>query len=80
MTMKVKTSEPLTIAELINFTGRDALMNTTEGKCRIMNASPNQIIEVNKVLWNSKQNISWGLKEVKGKSYSYLAYKCEVIE
>lgn len=79
-TMKVKTAEPLTMTQIIMLTGRDALIEIDGYKCRIMNASPGQIIEVNRVVWNSKQNIQWGLREVKGKPYKFLAYKCGVIE
>lgn len=80
LTMKVKTTDPLTIAEIVSLTGKDALIILDGYKCRIMNASPGQIIEVNRVVWNSKQNIQWGLREVKCKPYKFLAYKCEVIE
>lgn len=79
-TMKVKTAEPLTFEEIFSLTGKDALITLDGYKCRIMNASPGQIIDVNRVVWNSKQNIQWGLREVKGKPYKFLAFKCEVIE
>ena len=79
-TMKVKTAEPLTMKQIIMLTGRDALIEIDGYKCRIMNASPGQIINVNKVVSNSKTQIKWGLREVKEKPYKYLAYKCEVIE
>ena len=78
--MKVRTTEPLTIEEIFSLTGKDALITLDGYKCRIMNASPGQIIDVNRVVWNSKQNIQWGLREVKGKPYKFLAFKCEVIE
>ena len=80
LTMKVRTTEPLTFEEIFSLTGKDALITLDGYKCRIMNASPGQIIDVNRVIWNSKQNIQWGLREVKGKPYKFLAFKCEVIE
>lgn len=80
LTMKVRTTEPLTFEEIFSLTGKDALITLDGYKCRIMNASPGQIIDVNRVVWSSKQNIQWGLREVKGKPYKFLAFKCEVIE
>lgn len=80
LTMKVRTTEPLTLEEIVSLTGKDALMTLDGYRCRIMNASPGQIIDVNRVVWTSKQNIQWGLREVKGKPYKFLAFKCEVIE
>ena len=79
-TMKVKTVKPLTMIEILELTGKDALITIDGYKCRIMNASPGQIIDVNRLAWDSKQNIQWGLREVKDKPYKFLAYKCEVIE
>lgn len=80
LTMKVRTTEPLTMEEILNLTGKDALMTLDGYRCRIMNVSPGQVIDVNRVVWTSKQNIQWGLREVKGKPYKFLAFKCEVIE
>lgn len=80
LTMKVRTTEPLTFEEIFSLTGKDALITLDGYKCRIMNASPGQIVDVNRVVWSSKQNIQWGLREVKGKPYRFLAFKCEVIE
>ena len=79
-TMKVKTVKPLTMSEIILLTGKDAIITLDGYKCRIMNTSPNQIIEVDKVVWNSDTNLQFGLREVKGKPYKYLAFRCEVIE
>lgn len=80
MTMKVRTVEPLTYEEMLELTGKDATITIGGYKCRIMNASPNQIIDVNKVVWNSSTNLQFGLREVKGKPYEFLAFRCEVIE
>ena len=79
-TMKVKTMEPLKMTEIIALTGKDALITLDGCKCRIMNASPGQIIDVNRVVWNSKTKLQFGLREVKGKPYKFLAFRCEVIE
>lgn len=80
MTMKVKTVEPLTYEEMFELTGKDVAITLDGYKCRIMNASPGQIIEVNKVVWSSRTNVQFGLREVKGKPYKFLAFRCEVIE
>lgn len=80
MTMKVKTVEPLTLAEIVEITGRDSLIKLDGHKCRIMNATPGQIIDVNRVIWDSSTNLQFGLREVKGKPYKFLAFRCEVIE
>ena len=80
LTMKVRTTEPLTFEEIFSLTGKDALITLDGYRCRIMNASPGQIVDVNRVVWSSKQNIQWGLREVKGKPYKFLAFRCEVIE
>lgn len=78
--MEVRTTEPLTFEEIFSLTGKDALITLDGYRCRIMNASPGQIVDVNRVVWSSKQNIQWGLREVKGKPYKFLAFRCEVIE
>ena len=80
LTMKVKTLEPLTLEEMFELTGKDALITLDGYKCRIMNASPGQIIDVNRVVWSSKTKLQFGLREVKGKPYKFLAFRCEVIE
>ena len=79
-TMKVKTATPLTMPEIIELTGGDAIITLDGYKCRIMNASAGQIIDVNKVAWNSQTDLQFGLREVKGKPYKFLAFRCEVIE
>lgn len=79
-TMKVKTTEPLTMAEIVALTGKDAIHTIAGYRCRIMNVSSGQIIDVNRVVYVSDENINWGLREIKSKSYQYLAYKCEVVE
>lgn len=79
-TMKVRTVEPLTMCEIILLTGKDAIIILDGYKCRIMNASPGQIIDVNKVVWSSKTDLQFGLRKVNGKPYDFLAFRCEVIE
>ncbi len=79
-TMRVRTTEPLTMSEIVELTGKDALITLDGYKCRIINTSPGQIIDVNRVVWNSKTKLHFGLREVKGKPYKFLAFRCEVIE
>ena len=78
--MKVRTTEPLTMAEIVALTGKDALITLDGYKCRIMNASPGQVIDVNRIVWSLKTKLQFGLREVKGKPYKFLAFRCEVIE
>ena len=61
LTMKVKTLEPLTLEEMFELTGKDALITLDGYKCRIMNASPGQIIDVNRVVWSSKIKLQFVL-------------------
>lgn len=68
-TMKVKTAEPLTMAQIIMLTGRDALIEIDGYKCRIINASPGQEIEVDMVC------NGWGLRRVNKPKYEYLAMR-----
>lgn len=67
--MKAITAEPLTMAEILALTGRDAL-HTIEGhKCRIMNTSAGQEIEVDMIC------NGWGLRRVDKPKYEYLAMR-----
>ena len=67
--MKAITAEPLTMAEIMTLTGKDALYTIDGYKCRIMNTSAGQEIEVDMV-YNG-----WGLRRVNKPKYEYLAMR-----
>lgn len=67
--MKAITVEPLTMAEIMALTGRDALCTIDGYKCRIMNTSAGQEIEVDMVC------NGWGLRRVNKPKYEYLAMR-----
>ena len=74
--MTVTTKEPLSICELINLTGKDALYAIDGDVVRIMSLSAGQSVEVEKVAHAG--GFKWGLKPVvEGKKYRYLAFLCE---
>lgn len=69
--MKVVTAQPMTVVDVFSFTGGDATCNMNGDKVRIMNMSPRQEIEVERVVeYKGKR---FGLKPVPNKPYQYLA-------
>ena len=74
--MTVITTDPLSLLEVVELTGRrDALYNIKGDRTRIMSCSPNQKLEVEKVVFDDKSGRWWGLKRLtsKNKSYDYLS-------
>ncbi len=72
--MTVVTAKPLTFMQMFNITRRDALYITPYGKARIMNASPDQEINVDQTL--EQDGYKWGLRKVApNKKYDYLAMR-----
>ena len=72
--MKVITAEPLSIIEMIEITGRDALCNLEGNKVRIMNFARDHEVECCKVIESHEKR--WGLRKANnGKgSYDYIAF------
>lgn len=67
--MKAITDKPLTISEMVLLTGKDALHTIDGYKCRIINTSAGQEIEVDMIC------NGWGLRRVNKPEYEYLAMK-----
>lgn len=73
--MKAMTVEPMTVAQICMYTGKDALYDFNGYKARIMNASKGQMIDIDVMMFMDKK--WWGLRKLKdttGKSYQYLAF------
>lgn len=75
--MKVITAKPLTMDEMIDITGKDALMNLNGFKCRYMMISEGQEIDVNLTYYDPDTRLAFGLREAKqpNKKYDYLAFR-----
>ena len=73
--MKITTSQPLDLSELIMLTKKDACTVMEGNKVRILSASAGQEIEVEKVVeW---KGYKWGLRPITPQPrYDYMAYKC----
>ena len=72
--MTAITEKPLTFMQMFQITRRDALYITPYGKARIMNASPDQEINVDRVI--EQDGYRWGLRKVApNKKYDYLAMR-----
>ena len=75
--MLVTTAKPLTMIEMINITGKDALMNLNGFKCRYMMFSEGQELEVPYTYYDPETKLAFGLRPVNkpnGK-YDYLAFR-----
>lgn len=73
--MKVITETPYNMTELVKICNSRGLYDSDIGLVRILNASPDQEIEVDFTLYESDKKRYWGVKPVKGKSYGFLAYR-----
>ena len=74
--MKVTTANPLTMAEIIQLTGKDALYQIGKSTCRIMNASPGQEIDVSSICYEPSGR-KWGLRKVDSQQYKFLAFRIQ---
>ena len=75
--MKVVTAEPLEMWEWAMLTDKKGILDLNGWKCRVMNASPGQEIEVHLTYYDPSNKLAWGLREVKNKEYQYLAMRIE---
>ena len=76
--MTVITTDPLSLLEVVELTGRDALYNIKGDRTRIMSYSPNQKLEVEKVVFDDKSGRWWGLKRSTSNNKSYDFLSCLV--
>ena len=77
--VKVISTEPMSLEEIVDYTGRDAFANICGYPCRIMSVSPGQTIEVDKVVREFDTNRTWGLRRIpEGKTYQYTAFLCSL--
>ena len=70
----LQTGKPLELWEIVDLTGKDALADMDGRKCRIMNYSEGQSIEVDdSLMWGGH---FWGLKRVAPRDgrYDYFAF------
>lgn len=75
--MTVISAEPLDMAALVLVTGKDALATIGGYRCRIMNYSKGQELEVETVV--SSNGYRWGLKRLPYENgrYTHIAFVCE---
>ena len=73
---KVISTKPLSLEEIVDYTGNDACANIGGYKCRIMNVSPGQKLDVDKVV-TTDDGKTWGLKSISdNRRYQYMAFLC----
>ena len=68
------SGEPLSVDQVFNLTGYDAICEIHDYNCRIMNFSPNQSIEVIDIVeWKDRL---WGIKKLENPKdkYQYFAF------
>ena len=72
--MVVTSGIALKTEEIVQLTGYDAIIQLKDYKCRIMNYSPNQKIEVVDIVEYKKKK--WGIRKLQNprKEYQYIAF------
>ena len=73
--MKVTTAKPYSLMEIAAMNNKRGLYESEIGLVRIMNASPDQEIEVDFTLYETDLKRFWGMRNVTGKPYQCLAFR-----
>lgn len=73
--MKVTTAKPYDLMEVAAMNNKRGLYESEIGLVRIINASPDQEIEVDFTLYETDRKRFWGMKNVTGEPYQCLAFR-----